>query len=272
MSDVPVIQAFPKRPIALKVVPGDAWRRRLMLIGALLLFLPLVWYGNSTLQRWSLRADLRERGVKAEVLNAEGSCLSRRTISGDTPRGCDYDIRYAVRPEHGGGEREASVYLPGAPPLVFAPSVLYDPQDPDRVMTERAVQQDDRIVDIAIPTVLLTLMPLLALLVWFATGNGALKAAAAAPRPAIVAIDRAVRRPNRLDIWFRKPDGKGQGLRSFKKGGPLLAAPPAGAPPDKQWALALLSLNGHPILLDEGLTELELTEAERAAIYLAARG
>jgi len=272
MSDVPVVQAFPKRPIALKVVAGDARRRKLMLVGALLLFLPLVWYGYSTLQRWSLRDDLRERGVKAEVLNAEGSCLSRRGISGDTPRGCDYDIRYAVRPEHGGGEREASVYLPGAPPLVFAPSVLYDPQDPARVMTERAVQQDDRIVDIAIPTVLLTLLPLIALLVWFATGKGALRQAAAAPRPAIVAIERAVRRQGRLDVWFRKPDGKGQGLRSFRRGGPLLVAPPAGAPPDQQWALALLAANGHPLLLDETLAELELTEVEREAIYRAARG
>ncbi|RJF88147.1 hypothetical protein D3874_14910 [Oleomonas cavernae] len=272
MSDVPVVQAFPKRPIAIKVVAADVRRRRLMLVGALLLFLPLVWYGNSTLQRWSLRADLRERGVTAEVLNAEGSCLSRRGVSGDTPRGCDYDIRYAVRPEHGGGEREASVYLPGAPPLVFAPSVLYDPQDPSRVMTERAVQQDDRIVDIAIPTALLTLMPLLALLVWFATGKGALVKAAAAPRPAIVAIERAVRRQNRLEIWFRKPDGKGQGMRSFPKGGPLLVAPPPGAAPDKQWALALLNLSGYPILLDEELAELELTEAERGAIYRAARG
>lgn len=272
MSDVPVIQAFPRRAIAVNAVPGEARRRLLMLIGALLLFLPIAWFTYSTVERVSLRADLRARGVSAEVLNAQGNCLSQRTISGDSPRGCNLDIRYAVRPEHGGGEREASVYLPGEAPLVFAPAVLYDPQDPGRVMTERDVQRDESIVNIAIPGVFLTLLPLLALLLWFATGKRAFRQAAAEPRPAVVPIERAVRRPDRLDVWFRRPDGKGQGLRSFRKGEPLLVAPPAGSPPDQQWALALLTRSGHPILIERELAELALTEEERAAIYRAARG
>ena len=59
MSDVPVIQAFPRRPLEIVRDPGHARRRKLMLIGALLLFLPLIYYCYSTLQRWSLRDDLR---------------------------------------------------------------------------------------------------------------------------------------------------------------------------------------------------------------------
>lgn len=273
MSDAPVVRAFPRRPIVLAADPAAARRRMLLLVGALLLFLPLIWFGSSTLQERALRADLRARGVEAEVLTAEGSCLSRRGITGDTPSGCNLDIRYRVQDAHGGGEREAEVYLPGAAPLVFAPPALYDPEDPERVMTRADVERGQPFMNVAVPIVLFTLLPLLALLAWAASGRGALKQAAADPRPAIVPIVRAARhaQTNRLDIWFQRPDG-GEGLRSYKSGGPLLVAPPPEATPGQQWVLALLTAKGWPILLDQELAELDLTDAERAAIWQAARG
>lgn len=273
MNEHPVLHAFPGRPLA--VVRDAAHRRRrlLMLIGALLLFAPLIWFAATTLQTRALRADLGQRGVAAEVLSAEGSCLSRRNITGDTPSGCNLDVRYRVRPEHGGGEREASVYLPGAAPLVFAPPVLYDPQDPGRVMTEADVQRGDPFMNLAVPIFFFSVIPVIALLIWFATGDGALKAAAARPRPGIVPVERAVRDPksNRLDIWFPRPGGGPPGKAAFRTGGPLLVTPPAGAPAGQQWALALLGTKDWPILLDQDLKALDLTDAERAAIQAAAR-
>lgn len=272
MSDTAAVRAFPRRAIALVANPAATRRRTLLLVGALLLFLPLIWFGYTTLQERALRADLRARGVEAEVLTADGSCLSRRGITGDTPRGCNLDIRYRVQDAHGGGEREAEVYLPGAAPLVFAPPALYDPEDPDRIMTKADVERGAPFMNVAVPLVLLTLLPLFALLLWFATGRGALKQAAANPHPTIVPIVRAARHAqgNRLDIWFQRPDG-GEGLRSYKSGGPLLVAPPPEAPPGQQWALALLTPKGWPILLDQDLKELNLTDEERTTIWQAAR-
>ena len=189
MNDHPVLHAFPRRPIALVRDPARARRRLVLLIGVLLLFVPLIWFAGSTIHTRALRADLRARGVPAEVIDAQGSCYSRRNISGDTPRGCNLDIRY--RTQEGGAERSAKVYLPGAAPLVFAPPVLYDPQDPARVMTKADVDRGDPFMNLAVPFVLFTLLPLVALLVWFATGDGKLRKAAAAPRPGIVPILRA---------------------------------------------------------------------------------
>jgi hypothetical protein len=271
MNAHPIVHAFPDRAIALAPDPAATKRRRLQLAGVLLLFVPLIWFGYSTLHTRALRADLRTRGVPAEVLSAEGSCLSRRGITGDSPRGCNLDIRYRTR--DGGAERTASVYLPGAAPLVFAPPVLYDPEDPGRVMTKADVERGDPFMNLAVPLAAFTLIPLVALLVWFATGDGQLKRAAAAPRPTIVPVLRATRdKQGRLAIVFPRPGGGPDGRALFATGEPLLVTPPAGAPAGSQWAAALLTAKDWPILLDQDLARLDLTPDERDAILRAARG
>jgi len=272
MSEHPILHAFPNRPIALVTDPAAQRRRRLALVGILLLFVPLIWFSAKTWQERTLRADLRERGVQAEVISAEGSCYARRTISGDQPKGCNLDIRYRAQGED--QERSASVYLPGRAPLVFAPPVLYDPEDPSRVMTQANVEGEQSIVNVAIPLAFFILIPAFALLAWLASGDRALRQAAAAPKPAIVPILRAARNPrnNRLEIWFERPaDGK-EGFAIFPTGTPLLVMPPPGSPPDRQWAAALLTPKGRPVLLDQELARLDLADGERAAILRAARG
>jgi hypothetical protein len=274
MNNAPVIQAFPRRPIGLIEKPGQARRRAIWLVVILLLFIAPLWYGYSVWQRTSLRADLAQRGVSADVVSAEGECLSRRQITGDSPRGCNFDVSYRVRDEHGGGVRQAKLYLRGAAPAAFAPPVIYDPGDPNRAMFAPEVRDGERMMNVAVPIVLFTLVPALGLLGWFAGGRSALAQAAQAPNPTIVAIDRAVRDPRtgRLDIWFDRPDGNGQGLKPFPTGGPLLVAPPPGAAPERQYALALLNAKGWPLLLDQELGELDLTAEERAAVQRAAMG
>lgn len=270
MNDHPVIRAFPDRPIALAPDRAGTRRRRLQLIGVVLLFVPLIWFGYSTLHARALRADLKARGVQAEMVSAEGSCLSRRNITGNTPSGCNLDIRY--RTQEGGAERTAKVYLPGAAPLVFAPSVLYDPQDPSRVMTRADVDRGDPFMNLAVPLAAFTIIPILALLIWLATGNGRLKQAAAAPRPGIVPIQRATRdKRNRLEVFFPNPAGGPDGRALFASGGPLLVTPPAGETDGRQWALALLTAKGWPLLLDQDLARLDLTPDERETILRAAR-
>lgn len=271
MNDHPVLHAFPGRPIALVRDPAKTRRRAMLLVGAMLLFVPLIWFGASTLHTRALRADLRARGLPAEVLNAQGDCYSRRNVTGDTPRGCNFDIRYRTR--DGGPERTAKVYLPGAAPLVFAPAVLYDPQDPSRVMTRADVDRGDPFMNLAVPIVLFTLMPLVALLVWLATGDAALRRAASAPRPGIVPILRVTRdaRTNRLRVFFPRPGGGPDGAATFATGGPLLVTPPPAEGEGRQWALALLTDKGWPVLLDETLSRLDLTPDERGAILRAAR-
>jgi hypothetical protein len=49
-----------------------------------------------------------------------------------------------------------------------------------------------------------------------------------------------------------------------------MIAPPPGSPPGEEWALALLSPNGRPYLLDARLAWLDLSEEERAAVLAAA--
>lgn len=264
-----VLEAFPRRPLQLARDPARAQRRLLWLVVALLAFAPAVWWGLGLWRDNGLRHDLRERGVSASVIDSQGECFSRRTISGDEPRGCNLTITYEVAKEHGGGVRTADVHLPGEP-TVLAPQALYDPADPDRVMLLREIERGTTGSDWIAMTVL-TLLPAIGLLTWFATGRGALAKAAAEPRPVVVAIDRVERGPNRIDIWFHRPNGDGQPLlRSFRNGArPLLVAPPGGAT-DRNQALALLGPRDHPILLDADLGELELTDQERAAIVRAA--
>ena len=53
---------------------------------------------------------------------------------------------------------------------------------------------------------------------------------------------------------------------------PLQVPPPAGAPADQQWVLALKAPNGRHYVLDSELAWLDLTDDERAGVLSAARG
>jgi hypothetical protein len=62
-------------------------------------------------------------------------------------------------------------------------------------------------------------------------------------------------------------------FKRFDRGSkPLFVAPPPGAAQDRHYGLALLSPKGAPFLLDDRLSELELSEEERATILNAAQG
>lgn len=268
----PVLDAFPRRPIGLANAAKTARSRRLWLIGAILLLLPIIYVAYSAWQRTSLRADLVARGVDADVLRAEGSCLSRRSPSGSTPRGCTYSITYQLRDEEGGGTREGSIFVPGAGPRVFAPPARYDPQDPSRIMSVADIERGEPFMNVAVPIGLFGGLAALALLVWYSMGRKSLAAAAAAPQPVLVPVRRAAvaDKTNILQVWFERPDGS-EGRQNFAGHGPLYVQPPAQSAPDASLALSLAGPKG-PILLSQDLRELELTDAERAAVIAAARG
>jgi hypothetical protein len=274
MSVSPVLDVFPRRPIALVTTPARRRGRAIGLIVCLLLFAPAIYWG---VQSWSsarLRADLREHGVMAaETIDADGSCTARRSrLSGsETPISCDYTLTYRLRPEEGGAVRQAPVHLDGASPI-FTPNAYYDPADPSRVMLKPEMDRDMTWSELLGPVFLL-LLPLAALLWWWGTGRRGLAAAAALPEPLIAPVEKAIRQmpANRLTVHFR-PEGAPRPFgTTFGPGEePLLVRPPAGAPEGQQWVLALRSPKGRPYALDAGLRELELTEEERTAIRNAA--
>jgi hypothetical protein len=274
MSASPVLDAFPRRPIALVTTPARRRGRIIGLIFCLLLFGPSLYWGLKSWNSASLRADLRNHGVMAaETLDAEGSCSSRRSrLSGsETPLSCDYDLTYRLRPEEGGAIRHAPVHLDGASPL-FTPSAYYDPADPSRVMLKPEMDRDMTWSELLGPIFLL-LLPLACLLWWRATGRRGLAKAAANPNPVIAPIEKAIRQMpvNRLTLHFRPPGDTRSWITPLGPGEePFLVRPPAGAAPGEQWLLALRSPKGHAYALDANMKDLDLTDEERAAIRNAA--
>ena len=266
MSHAAIIDSFPRRPLRLIPDPARARSGRMWLIGLLLALLPGLWWGWTLVQTGQLRGDLRARGIETEVLSAEGNCLSRRQISGDNPRGCNFEIEYVVQGEHGGGTRRADVWLDGARPI-FTPPALYDPADPDRVMLKPEAERDARWTEwIGVP--LMLGIPLAGLVLLFLARGDPLEAAAADPRPVTVPVDRFVRQGQSLQVWYRKAPGETkEWLHVFPgESEPFLLHPPAGSADDRPWALALLHPKGRPILLDRALKQLELSEEERARL------
>ncbi len=270
MDDAPVLAAFPRRPLKL-VRTRDHVRRRLLGLGfVILLAIPAAWFLFDVWREAGLRADLRERGVVADVLQSEGTCTSRRQISGDEPLGCNLTITYAVQKEHGGGTRTADVWLDGDAPRVFAPPAVYDPEAPDRVMLRSEVDRDMRWGEVVGPSIL-AVFPLLALLWWLATGSGALARAARDPDPVIVPVERIARRGKWLQVWFRAPDGGQPVVNEFPEGsGPLFVEPARDGSPDQPYVLALARPGRPPVLLDRDLGRLDFTDEERRAVQLAA--
>jgi hypothetical protein len=252
MSHADIVNAFPRK-------------RRNALIIILLLFLPGLYFGWTMWQDQQLREFLRNSGVEARVVNSEGTCYSRRQISGNEPKGCNLAIDYELRKEEGGSVRHASVWLSGRQPI-FTPAALYDPADPSRVMLKPEAERDLTWKNWIGPIFVL-LIPLIALLIWLFGHKGGIVDALKDPKPVTVPVERFVRTQNGLQAFFRKPEGGKELMQFFANPKePLLLHPPAGAASDNPWALALLAPSGRPILLDSDLATLDLTEAERAAI------
>ena len=265
-----VLDAFPKRALKPANEPGHARKRLLGLLIVLLLALPSAYMFFKVAREDALRTDLRATGVEAEVLNSEGSCTSRRQITGDEPLGCNLTITYRTRPEHGGEERTADVRLAGSAPRVFAPPAIYDPADPSRVMLKPEVERDAELDEFVLALVLL-LLPAVGLLLWFATGKGRLAKAARDPNPVLVPIERVVRQERWSEYWVRLP-GSAAAVRTMllSTQRPFLARPPEDGSADEPWALALLDPKGRPLILDEDLALLSFTADEREALRTAA--
>ncbi len=222
MAHAQLIEAFPRRPIAL-VKPADrGTTHRNALIIILLLFLPGLYWGWSLWQDQQLREFLRTRGV------------------------------------------EADVWLDGRQPI-FTPPALYDPADPSRVMLKPEAERDLRWSEwIGVPFALA--IPLAGLLLWLFGRKHQLEGAVGDPRPVTVPVEKMVRRGALLEVWFREPAGK-ERLQVFPQGKmPYLVNPPPDDGSDRPWALALLSPRGRPVLLDNELSELELSDEERRGL------
>ena len=189
---------------------------------------------------------------------------SRRGIT----LGCTYQVRYRLRPEEGGGERQGTVYVPGSGPRIFAPPARYDPQHPDRIMSEADLARGEPFMNVAMPVGIFGLLSGLCLLVWFAIGKPTLRRAAAMPRPVLLPIIRTAQRPktNIIDVTFERPGG-GEAMQGFANSLPFIVEDA-----DRRFALALLGPKDRPVLLRNDLGELQLTDEERAAIFAAARG
>ncbi|MDB5694154.1 MAG: hypothetical protein JWO81_3217 [Alphaproteobacteria bacterium] len=271
MSTAPILIAFPRRPLGLVREKGRYAKRAFGLAAALLLFLPWLWWVGKIGGDFLLRRDLRERGVAAEVLRSDGPCYIHTTrFLSRKPKGCALDIVYRLRPEEGGGTRSAKVWLWGRRPISM-PAAYYDPAAPGRVLLKPEIARGTTMDDF-IPMFLLLLMPAGALSIWLFSSRKALAAAARRPRPVIVEIDRIASGPrsNRLEVRFRRSDDGREAVATFRTGGPLLISPPPGAPPGRQWGLALLGPKDVPLLLDSELSLIDLTPDARAGILRAA--
>ncbi len=222
MSASPVLDAFPRRPIALVTTPARKRGRIIGLAVCLLLFGPSVYWGLKSWNSASLRADLRDHGVMAaETLDAEGSCTSRRSrLSGsETPISCDYTLTYRLRPEEGGELRQAPVHLDGASPI-FTPTAYYDPADPGRVMLKPEMDRDMTWSELLGPIFLL-ILPFGALLWWWGVGRGGLAKAAANPNPVLAPIEKAVRQMPVNRPTARRRTGNGCWRCVRRKGRPM---------------------------------------------------
>jgi hypothetical protein len=121
--------------------------------------------------------------------------------------------------------------------------------------------------------IILLLLPLAGLAWWWGTARRGLAAAAARPDPVIAPVEKAIRQmpSNRLILHFRPVGDTRSWITALGPGEePLLVRPPAGAAEGEQWLLALRAPRGKAYALDAGMKDLELSEAERAAIRNAA--
>lgn len=265
MSHVAVINAFPRRPIALIADPKAGGKRLLWLAVILLCFLPGLYWAWILQSSAGLKQDLLDRGVVAEVLRAEGTCFSRRQITGNAPRGCDYEVEYRLRPEDGGGTRTADVRLDGTRPVV-TPELLYDPQNPDRAMFRPEMERSRRWQEwIGVP--LMLIFPIGGLIIWFLLRKDGWAEALADPRPAALPVSRLVRLNKGMQVWYYPEPGGKEQVQGFREGStPFLLHNPNGNPDDPPYVLALRHPVGRYLLLDREMPRLALTAEERARL------
>lgn len=268
------VDAFPRRPLRLASDPKRARNRLLLLLTALLLTGPSLYWGHDAWQSGQLRRDLRARGVEAvEVSDSEGDCTSRRNRLSATsePIGCEVTLTYTLRPEEGGGQRTATLHLDGGMPI-FTPAVVYDPTDPGRAMLKPEMDREMDWDELLGP-ILLLIIPGIVFLIWLLGGRRGLARAAASPDPVAVPIERVIRQPGKMYVHSRPPGAERAFVDTFPApSGPLLVRPPVDAPPEQQWALALRHPKGRTYLLDGALAWLDLTDEERRAVVQAAWG
>jgi hypothetical protein len=269
-----VVEVFPRRPLALAKNSRRRNWRIVLLIVALLSALPAAYWGYQTWSGQLLRADLRARGVRAaDTMVADGECTSRRSRLGNSSRpiACWFTVSYRLRPEEGGTERKAEMRLEGGSPI-FTPPVIYDPEDPGRAMLQPEVERAMTWSELLGPIALL-LIPAMILVAFFATARRGLAAAAANPRPLVVAIEQAIRQPGRIFLHTRAPGADKTMVDTFSAPAmPLLVSPPVDTSDEQQWALALKSPKGRHYVLDSELAWLDLTQEERSRLLNAARG
>jgi hypothetical protein len=269
-----IIDLFPRRPLGLRADPARTKRRILLLAASVLLALPALYWGYQSVHSAMLRTDLKARGVRAaETMDAEGNCTSRRSrYSGaETPIDCWLNVTYRLRPEEGGAVRTEPAHLEGRAP-VFAPTAIYDPQDPGQVMLEPEMERPMTWSELLGPVFLL-LLPAIALLFFFASSRRGLARAARNPDPVVVPVEKVIRQPAKLYLHTRMPGAARPCVDVFANPAmPLLVPPPPDAPADQQWVLALRSPRGRPHVLDSELAWLDLTDEERSRLLSAARG
>jgi hypothetical protein len=260
-----LLDAFPDRPLGLVRKAGD---RRLRELAAL----ALAFLGVAGVVGWlllgeiALHRDLRTRGVATRILDWDRSCS---TATWRTRSACSGTGTYAVRPEHGGGEREAwfVTYTPE-----FPVRVAYDPQDPDRVL---AVQDlEDGYAHIYLVG---TFIPLAfgLFLAWFAVSGfrREWRAVRARGRPVLIPVTsaRAAGFEGKSDVYYtvRFRDPGSDDIQPAHFPGNVLPFLVERAPPAEPGALDVLALamaDGAIKPLDRDLSFLDLRDTEREAI------
>ena len=270
MSAEAAIAAFPRRPLRLVETRARKFGRIFFLLLFLAAAVPAVWWTIGAVRETRLYADLEARGVSArvtEATNGECSARRRRTSGGYDTTGCDFDVTYRTAPEHGGRTITTRLHHTGDEDD-FRREVRYDPQAPERALLTRELEAgqswsayigpglggDDR--NIADPPV--------------AAGRAAgarSRRTGARPDPG---TDHERRPGNALQhAGGRVRPGRRQDrMRQARPSRPAADAAAAGRRGSgSQWAMALVGQNGRPYLLDEKLAWLDLTDAERQAVY-----
>jgi hypothetical protein len=264
-----LLAAFPDRAIALTPKASNGLAKGLTIL-AVIALIPVLVVGWLLLGELALHRDLGDRGVVTSMLDWDRSCTS----TARTGTVCHGVARYAIRPEHGGGTREAKVSTHTR--HILAP-VIYDPQNPDRVLAVENLEEGPLNGYYFGTSVPLGASVLLAGFAIAATRRDRRRAAARG-RPALAPVTSATRHAKQgkgdweeTDVFFaidyQHPGSKKPRMVTFPEASPpfLLARAPPGQPGAAD-ILALALDHGEIVPLDRGLTYLDLSDAERQAI------
>jgi hypothetical protein len=252
---------YPTRP--LKLAKRGSPLVGLIVVG--LLFLPALISGGIALSNGLHAQAMQSRGVEADVLSGQSECTRvRRGAGAWRTTGCEVQVTYRVRPEHGGATLSGKTRVLNKP--LFTPRIFYDPANPSSIIDEAVMRRGLSGGDFLSPAMLL-LVPGLAILALWLGGRASLAKAAQAPRWEKVRVTRARRLTPSNMIELQLEGASGKTFPSVLPKGlePLLTPPPPGAGGEAQWVLALVDASGRPYALDRDLQILDLTAEERAA-------